>query len=84
MWVGRRLRILLSLELKEMKKLILMSALLTALSVPALAMGWSPSPGGGGSYRGVPGPIAGTGLPTIAAGYGVYWLIRRRRRTPEK
>ena len=78
MWVGRRLRILLSLELKEMKKLILMSALLTALSVPALATGW------GGKYSGVPGPIAGTGLPTIAAGYGVYWLIRRRRRTPEK
>jgi len=43
-----------------------------------------PSQGGGGSYRGVPGPVAGAGLPIIAVGYGVYWLIRRRRRTPEK
>jgi hypothetical protein len=34
-------------------------------------------------FRGVPGPIAGAGVPIIAAGYGVYWLIRRRRRTPE-
>jgi hypothetical protein len=29
--------------------------------------------------RGVPGPIAGAGLPVLAAGYGVYWLVRRRR-----
>jgi hypothetical protein len=76
----------------KMKRLILSSALLTALCVPALAMGWTGwggnqggnSQGGGGSYRGVPGPIAGAGLPIVAVGYGVYWLIRRRRRTPEK
>jgi len=75
-----------------MKKLALSSALLVTLCVPALAMGWGGwgnnqggnNQGGGGSYRGVPGPIAGAGLPIIAAGYGVYWLIRRRRRTPEK
>jgi len=68
-----------------MKKLILSSAFLATLSMPGLAMGWSPpSQGGGGSYRGVPGPVAGAGLPIIAVGYGVYWLIRRRRRTPEK
>jgi hypothetical protein len=30
--------------------------------------------------RGVPGPIAGAGLPVLAVGYGVYWLVRRRRR----
>jgi len=29
--------------------------------------------------RGAPGPIAGAGLPILAVGYGVYWLIRRRK-----
>jgi len=57
---------------------ILTSALLAVFSVPASAMGWSPSQGGGGNYRGVPGPIAGAGLPIIAAGCGVNWLIRRQ------
>lgn len=31
-------------------------------------------------WQGAPGPIAGAGLPVLAVGYGVYWLIRRRRR----
>ena len=37
--------------------------------------------GGKGGYHPTPGPLAGAGLPFIAAGYGVYWLIRRRRNT---
>lgn len=34
-----------------------------------------------GIVRGAPGPIAGAGLPILAVGFGVYWLVRRRRRT---
>jgi hypothetical protein len=30
--------------------------------------------------HGAPGPIAGAGLPFLAVGYGVYWLVRRRRK----
>jgi hypothetical protein len=34
----------------------------------------------GGYIRGAPGPVAGAGLPVLAVGYGVYWLIKRRRK----
>jgi hypothetical protein len=32
--------------------------------------------------RGAPGPIVGAGLPILAIGmgYGVYWLVKRRRK----
>jgi hypothetical protein len=72
-----------------MKKLTLGFAFLAALSLPALAdgnkNGWN-NPnnphysGGSGNVHGAPGPIAGAGLPILAVGYGVYWLIRRRRK----
>jgi len=32
-----------------------------------------------GHVSGAPGPIAGAGLPILAIGYGVYWLVRRRK-----
>jgi hypothetical protein len=34
-----------------------------------------------GHVSGAPGPIAGAGLPILAVGYGVYWLLRRRRQS---
>ena len=74
-----------------MKNLILSAALVAALCLPALAQnGQGQNNNGQGQnnnnqgrqVRGVPGPIAGAGLPVAvgAAGFGVYWLIRRRSR----
>jgi hypothetical protein len=35
---------------------------------------------GQGTYNGAPGPVVGAGLPFAAIGYGVYWLVKRRRK----
>jgi hypothetical protein len=35
---------------------------------------------GEGTMQSAPGPLAGAGLPFLAIGYCVYWLIRRRRK----
>ena len=35
------------------------------------------------NVSGAPGPIAGAGLPIVAVGYGVYWLLRRRRKATD-
>lgn len=38
--------------------------------------------GGGRDVRGAPAPIIGgaASLPVLAVGYGVYWLVKRRRK----
>ena len=82
-----------------MKNFIVAFAFLAAFCVPALAdpnnnngnkNGWdnpnNPHYSGNGntSAHGVPGPLAGVGLPFIAVGYGAYWLVRRYRRKSTK
>ena len=60
-------------------------ALLLALSVPALAKNDKGNQGNGngngGNVRGAPGPLAGAGLPLLLIGGGIYWLVRRRKKT---
>jgi hypothetical protein len=60
-------------------KTIIAVALLALVGLPISAVALSPSPCA--NCRSVPGPIMGAGLPIIAAGYGLYWLVRRRHRT---
>jgi hypothetical protein len=57
---------------------------LTLISVPAFACNGNGNcenaPGQIKKLQGAPGPVAGAGIPILAIGYGVYWLIRRRRK----
>jgi hypothetical protein len=38
-------------------------------------------PSAPGGAKGAPLPLIGASIPGLAIGYGVYWLIRRRRNT---
>ena len=51
-------------------------AVLSVAALPVFAQTTVPSH----VTRPAPGPIAGAGLPVLAVGYGVYWLVRRRRK----
>jgi hypothetical protein len=42
--------------------------------------GGSPTNWRDGGYHGAPGPVVGAGLPVLALGFGVYWLVKRRRK----
>ena len=69
--------------------LALPMALLLALSVPALAQKDSGGKGGdsggkggkGDGVKGAPGPLVGAGLPVLLIGGGIYWIVRRRKKT---
>jgi hypothetical protein len=69
-----------------MRNLLVASALLAAFCVPGLAQNGGNDNSGGNNnnqdngYHGAPGPVAGAGLPILAVGYGVYWLVQRRRK----
>jgi hypothetical protein len=65
-----------------MRACLVAAAILATTSLPGLAMGgdWKPYIGKHDNIGGARGPIAGAGLPVLAVGYGVYWLVRRRRK----
>ena len=66
-----------------MKSGICFGALATALLAFSIVLGASQARAEGEPYidlRGAPGPIAGAGLPVLAVGFGIYWLVRRFRR----
>jgi hypothetical protein len=63
---------------------VLTLPLLTTFSVAGGSLGCFTSDcnsNGNGNVHGAPGPLVGAGLPVLAVGYGVYWLIRRRRKS---
>jgi LPXTG-motif cell wall-anchored protein len=74
------LEILQTTEYRDMKSLIIPTALLLALSVPALAqkgtIGDKPPSTG---VKGAPGPLVGAGLPMLLIAGGIYWVVRRRK-----
>lgn len=55
-------------------------AVLGLAALPALSQTTAPPPSPPPGYNPAPGPIAGAGLPVLAVGFGVYWLVRRFRR----
>ena len=67
-----------------MKTSILSLVLLTALTIPSMVQSQTATPRPCSTatctVRGVPGPIAGAGLPILAIGFGAYWLAKRLRR----
>jgi hypothetical protein len=79
---------------KNMKHFLIATAVLLASSLSVLAQNdnnqgqnnnnQGQNNSNQGNYRGAPGPIAGAGLPVLAVGFGVYWLIKRRRKAIDR
>ena len=67
--------------MKGIIRILAGAAIVAALGVPASpALSESLVPDAAKRYRGAPAPIAGAGLPVLAVGLAVYWVLRRRRK----
>jgi hypothetical protein len=69
-----------------LKAVLAAIALLTVLMSPVFADNGKGNNGNGkgdGGPRGAPGPVLGAGLPVLAVGYGVYWVVRRRKKASQ-
>jgi hypothetical protein len=68
-----------------MRKFMIAAAILSATSMSAWAQNQGGNQGGNTQgYHAAPGPLIGAGPVGLAIGgigYGVYWLVKRRRRT---
>lgn len=74
--------------MKAAMDLVLAAALCGALMLPVSVSacngnGNCENAPGHNKFSGAPGPVLGAGLPVLAIGYGVYWLVKRRRRRAE-
>ena len=75
---------LVALSFAAALSMLSLSAIPASADICIFGFCFGPPDKGGGGHGGIhptPGPLAGAGLPFIAVGYGVYWLIRRRRNT---
>jgi hypothetical protein len=67
---------------RQMRVCVTAAVLLTILMSPAFAQNQGNGNGNGrNGPHAAPGPILGAGLPILAVGFGVYWLVKRRRET---
>jgi hypothetical protein len=82
------------ISMKIAVSMVFAASIIATAVIPAFGYQNQPGPVGGGSgpsgdggptmqNHGVPGPIAGAGLPVLAISYGAYWLIRRRRKSAD-
>jgi len=73
--------------MRKLSVITLATVTFLAVMPSAFAMGWlhhgghdpNPPSSGGHSY-GVPGPVAGVGIPALIMGGGYLWIVRRRKR----
>jgi hypothetical protein len=66
-----------------LKAVLAAIAISTVLMSPVFADNGKGNDGkgkGDGGPRGAPGPVLGAGLPVLAVAYGVFWVVRRRKK----